>query len=124
DLVRGFAMSGMGARDSTTQVSRNALGGTTYLGGSSELQFPLFGMPREVGLKGAVFADAGTLFGYSGSTSGVSVVGDDKSIRGSIGAGVLWASPIGPIRLDLAYPVTKNDYDQTQVFRFSAGSTF
>jgi outer membrane protein insertion porin family len=81
-------------------------------------------MPREVGLKGAIFADAGTLFGYSGPTSSVSVVGDDKSIRSSVGAGVLWASPIGPIRLDLAYPVTKNDYDQTQVFRFSAGSTF
>ena len=61
---------------------------------------------------------------FPSSTSSVSVVGDDKSIRSSVGAGVLWASPIGPIRLDLAYPVTKNDYDQTQVFRFSAGSTF
>jgi outer membrane protein insertion porin family len=88
------------------------------------LQFPIFGLPREVGIKGAVFADAGTLFGYSGSTSNVSVVGDDKSIRTSVGAGVLWSSPIGPIRLDFAFPVTKNDYDQTQVFRFSAGSSF
>jgi outer membrane protein insertion porin family len=124
DLVRGFALSGIGARDSTTSVSRNALGGTTYLGASSELQFPIFGLPREVGIKGAIFADAGTLFGYSGSTSNVSVVGDDRSIRSSLGAGVLWSSPIGPIRLDFAFPVTKNDYDQTQVFRFSAGSVF
>ena len=124
DLVRGFALSGIGARDNTTSVSRNALGGTTYLGASSELQFPIFGLPREVGIKGAVFADAGTLFGYSGSTNNVNVVGDDRSIRSSVGAGVLWSSPIGPIRLDFAFPVTKNDYDQTQVFRFSAGSVF
>ena len=124
DLVRGFALSGIGARDNTTSVSRNALGGTTYLGASSELQFPFFGLPREVGIKGAVFADAGTLFGYSGSTNNVNVVGDDHSIRSSVGAGVLWSSPIGPIRLDFAFPVTKNDYDQTQVFRFSAGSVF
>jgi len=124
ELVRGFALSGIGARDSTTSVSRNALGGTTYVGASSELQFPIFGLAREVGIKGAVFADAGTLFGYSGSTNNVSVVGDDRSIRSSIGAGVLWSSPVGPIRLDFAFPVTKNDYDQTQVFRFSAGSVF
>ena len=33
-----------------------------------EVQFPIFGLPRELGLKGAVFADAGTLFGYKGAT--------------------------------------------------------
>ncbi len=124
DLVRGFSPSGIGARDSTTSVARNALGGTTYFGASSELQFPLLGLPREVGIKGAVFADAGTLFGYSGNGTGVAVVGDDRSIRTSVGTGILWSSPIGPIRLDFAFPLTKNEVDQTQVFRFSAGSVF
>ena len=71
-----------------------------------------------------MFADAGTLFSYKGSTSNVTVVGDDSSVRSSLGAGILWASPIGPIRLDFAFPVTKSDYDQTQVFKFSAGSAF
>src|ERR687894_768524 len=66
-LVRGFAPSGIGPRDVSTADSRsNALGGTTYLGGSLEAQFPIWGIPRELGLKGAVFADAGTLFGYKG----------------------------------------------------------
>jgi len=125
DLVRGFAPTGMGARDSLTGNSQqNALGGTTYLGSSAELQFPLLGIPREAGIKGAVFADAGTLFGYTGSTSNVNVVGDDRSIRSSVGTGLLWSSPIGPIRIDFAVPVTKNDYDVVQNFRFSAGSTF
>ena len=36
------------------------------VGGSLEVQFPIWGLPRELGLKGAVFADAGTLFGYKG----------------------------------------------------------
>ncbi len=69
-LVRGFAPGGMGPRDisDTASLSGNGLGGTTYFGGSAEIQFPIFGLPKEVGLKGAVFADAGTLFGFQGAT--------------------------------------------------------
>ena len=68
-LVRGFATNGIGPRDISSLDSRaNAIGGTTYFGGSLEVQFPICGLPRELGLKGAVFADAGTLFGYEGPT--------------------------------------------------------
>jgi outer membrane protein insertion porin family len=68
-LVRGFAPSGLGPRDvGTIDARSNAIGGTTYFGGSLEVQFPIFGLPRDLGLKGAVFADAGTLFGYKGNT--------------------------------------------------------
>ena len=38
--------------------------------------------------------------------------------------GLLWASPFGPIRFDLAYPITKRAWDKTQFFRFSGGTTF
>ena len=69
-LVRGFAPNGIGPRDISSLDSRaNAVGGTTYFGGTLEVQFPIFGLPRELGLKGAVFADAGTLFGYEGPTT-------------------------------------------------------
>ena len=64
-LVRGFAPSGIGPRDAK-DPRNNALGGTTYFGGTAEVQFPIFGIPRELGMRGAVFADAGTLFGYKG----------------------------------------------------------
>ena len=83
----------------------------------------LFGLPREAGIKGAVYADAGSVFGYS-SPASLTIVGNDQSVRSSIGTGLLWSSPIGPIRLDFAVPVTKNDYDQIQNFRFTAGSVF
>jgi outer membrane protein insertion porin family len=160
-LVRGFASSGIGPRDISSLDSRaNAIGGTTYFGGSLEVQFPIFGLPRELGLRGAVFADAGTLFGYKGATTfdvnnntiieGFSptagctlsrtttqeciVVRDSKDIRSSVGASILWSSPLGPIRFDYAFALTKDDGlnvngvkvggDRTQAFRFSGGTRF
>jgi outer membrane protein insertion porin family len=120
-----------------------------------EVQFPLFGTPRELGLKGAVFADAGTLFGFSAktdytdllnyrTTSGALTsycptgkaasnpvaqptcltVWDPDQIRASVGASLLWASPMGPIRFDFAFPILKGKYDQTQIFNFTGGTSF
>ena len=73
--MRGFAPGGIGARDISdpSNLAANGLGGTTYFGGSVEVQFPIFGVPKEIGLQGAVFTDAGTLFGYQGQTNFSSV---------------------------------------------------
>jgi outer membrane protein insertion porin family len=151
-LVRGFAPGGLGPRDISdpTSLAGNGLGGTTYFGGSAEMQFPIFGLPKEIGLKGALFADAGTLFGYQGQTNFSNVLGytycppagtnpettspytqpsclhvdDERVIRSSVGAGLIWASPLGPIRIDYAYAVTKGKYDQLQAFNFTGGASF
>lgn len=150
-LVRGFAPSGIGPRDisNLSDTKSNPLGGTTYFGGTVEVQFPIWGLPRELGLKGALFADAGTLFNYKGETNFNSYLGlpagtpcqttntapsyslgncitvwDDKKIRSSVGASILWASPLGPIRFDWAVPISKGKYDVKQVFRFSGGTSF
>ncbi len=148
-LVRGFAPGGLGPRDISdpNNIASNALGGTTYFGGSAEVQFPIFGLPREIGLKGALFADAGTLMGFSGQRDFTSLLGyktsycpptgtlltkqascltvdDENTIRTSVGVSLLWASPLGPIRFDLAYPVIKGKYDQTQFFNFTGGTSF
>ncbi len=64
-LVRGFAPGGIGPRDIAYDPRTGSLGGTTYFGGTAaELQFPIWGLPKEIGLRGAVFADAGTVFNY------------------------------------------------------------
>jgi outer membrane protein insertion porin family len=149
-LVRGFAPGGIGPRDISdpNNLQAASLGGTTYFGGTAELQFPIFGLPREIGLSGAVFADAGTLFGYNGQTNFSNLVGggpgcgvptnsaplytqgncitldDERIIRTSLGASLIWASPLGPIRIDYAYPITKGKYDQTQYINFTGGSSF
>ena len=152
-LVRGFAPGGIGPRDITdpNNLISSSLGGTNYVGGTLEAQFPILGLPKEVGLKGALFADAGTLFGYKGTKDFSSLFGnlpghcangapgpngintrqpecitvrDNQTIRSSVGASLLWASPLGPIRFDFAKAITKDQYDRTQFFRFSGGTSF
>lgn len=113
--IRGFETDGIGPRDRTTSDS---LGGNIYYSGSAEFQFPL-GTPEELGLTGSVFTDAGTL--YEVDDSGPEVE-DDSALRASVGAGIGWASPVGPIRIDFAHPFRKNRLDETQTVRFSFGT--
>ncbi|MDR6285627.1 outer membrane protein insertion porin family [Methylopila jiangsuensis] len=126
DIVRGFEPQGFGPRDMDSP-SEDPLGGTTYFGASAEVQFPIYGLPKELGLKGAVFADAGTVFGYEGIKrfDGVDVdYTKDKKLRSSVGGSILWTSPLGPIRFDFAHVLSKAKYDETQFFRFSGGTRF
>lgn len=115
--VRGFDITGLGPRDSTTGDS---LGGNNYYTLSGELRFPL-GLPEDLGVTGALFADTGSLWSIDGATTGVN---DSPSPRVSLGGGIAWNSPFGPIRIDVSAPVVKQDYDQTQRIRFSFGSRF
>jgi outer membrane protein insertion porin family len=76
-------------------------------------------------LKVALFADAGNVWSYRGPTSfnGQSILLPSSSlIRSSIGTGLIWSSPLGPLRVDYAFPLTKAPYDILQPFRFSAGA--
>jgi outer membrane protein insertion porin family len=150
-LVRGFAPNGIGPRDVSNPLfyKTGALGGTHYAGASLEFQFPLWGVPKEIGLKGAVYADAGTLFGYNGITNfnaflglppttpctfaptapnfkqgNCIIVTDSRTIRSSVGASIIWASPMGPIRFDYSFVLSKARYDVTQAFRFTGGTSF
>jgi outer membrane protein insertion porin family len=51
-------------------------------------------------------------------------VADDNTLRSSVGVGFIWDSPLGPLRFDFAYALTKANYDRTQFFRFSGGTKF
>ncbi|AWL95889.1 MULTISPECIES: outer membrane protein assembly factor BamA [Bradyrhizobium] len=149
NLVRGFAPNGIGPRDLNPFGTQDALGGTKYWGASLELQMPFWFLPKEVGLKGAVYADAGGLYDYKGptgwtTTNEVNVPGcipssinpssagtctglvydDSKVVRSSVGVGLIWQSPFGPLRFDYAVPLSKGKYDRTQEFRFGGGTTF
>lgn len=117
NTLRGFENSGIGPRDLDTG---DALGGNLFYRGSVEMAFPL-GMPEEMGIQGHAFSDFGSL--WSIDESGPEIA-DESSIRVSAGLGVSWRSPFGPIRLDLANPLVKEDYDDKEVFRFSFGTRF
>ncbi|MFL6835732.1 MAG: outer membrane protein assembly factor BamA [Bradyrhizobium sp.] len=150
NLVRGFAPNGIGPRDINPFGTGDALGGTKYWGVSAELQMPFWFLPKEVGLKGSIYADAGGLFDYKGPTSWaqtgeVNVPGctpptqspntnpgtclglqydSGNVVRTSVGVGLIWASPFGPLRFDYAVPITKGRFDRVQEFKFGGGTSF
>jgi outer membrane protein insertion porin family len=97
------------------------------MGASAEATAPLPLAPENLGLRAALFADVGTVFSADkGSVKAASakLQGDDLALRASLGTGVIWDSPIGLIRANIALPVLKEDYDKTQLFSFSAGTRF
>jgi outer membrane protein insertion porin family len=124
-LVRGFATNGFGPRDVTPGTTMDNVGGNIYWATSAELQTAIPFIPPDAGLKAAFFADAGSLFRTSSSASSVSLSGslvsNPQTIRSSLGAGLVWNSILGPIRVDYAYPTSQASTDITQRFRFSAG---
>jgi outer membrane protein insertion porin family len=105
--IRGFQFRGVSPR---AGLAQDAIGGDFSLVGSAEVSFPLAGDS----LRGVVFTDAGT------------VEPDIRihTLRTSIGAGIRLVIPIlgpAPIAVDFAYPLTKDDEDETQIVSFSFG---
>ncbi len=121
---RGFERSGIGPRQQNLGTGEiDSIGGQTYAIGTVEVTFPL-GLPDEFGIEGAVFTDVGTLFGAPERSTANQRVFDTKEIRGSVGAGLLWQSPFGPLRVDVAWPFAKADYDKTELVRFGVSTRF
>jgi len=123
DNLRGFAVGGAGPH--AVAGSSNSIGGRFVWTQSSELRFPL-PVSQDLGLRGRVFADIGALSEVSPlSQNGVPVaIFDDASPRVAVGVGVSWTTPFGLINIDLAHPLVKKKYDQTQFFRFGFGTRF
>lgn len=122
ETIRGFDSSGIGPRDI---VTGDALGGKIFAASALELRFPLPKVPKKIGLSGAVFFDAATLY-EAGDLSGLAIssLGDDKTIRTSVGVSLIWQSPLGPLRADLAKALTSESYDDEQMFHFGAAARF
>ena len=118
DSFKGFTAGGIGPRDTSTD---DALGGRRMFVSTTELTFPI-GFPDELGVSGKAFTMIGSVWDVP--EKGQANVADDIAPRASIGVGVAWKSPFGPIRLDLAKAVVKKDYDQKQIFHFSFGTRF
>ncbi len=118
DNLRGFASSGVGPRDVSTD---DPLGGKVYYTTTAELSLPIYGVPDELGLSGKIFADAGSLFESEDKSP---FVRDSAALRASIGVGVGWLSPFGPIRVDVAQALLKQESDKTQTLHFKFGTRF
>ena len=123
---RGFQFAGLGPRTVGTNgsaVGGSVIGGKMYYVGTAEFKFPL-GLPKELGINGALFSDNGTVKGVDQINKKGAQVADSGSLRSSYGLSLIWSSPLGPIRLDFSRVVKKEQYDLTQNFRFNFGTSF
>ena len=66
-----------------------------------------------------LFFDAANIWGVDYNSSL-----DDNKVKSSIGIGLDWFSPIGPMNFSFAQPITKSSSDVTETFRFNLGTTF
>jgi outer membrane protein insertion porin family len=152
ETVRGFERAGFGPRDACespisgrriAHCSRDAIGGENYWATTAELRFPFPFLPDNLGMQGAVFVDAGSLFDPSqiaidaitsprcktgnphapGCGEG-SFINDSTAVRMSGGFSIIWQSPLGPLRADIADAFLKQDFDKTEIFRFGASTNF
>jgi outer membrane protein insertion porin family len=138
ETVRGFERAGYGPRDACEDpfngdrvrpCSRDSLGGKVYWASTAEVRFPIPFLPENLGIQGAVFVDAGSLFDPSElALSAVqeegSFIFDSSQVRLSTGFSIIWQSPLGPLRADIADALLKADFDKTELFRFGASTNF
>lgn len=117
NFVRGFAGRGMGPR----LASGEALGAVFYVGASAEVEFPIPVLPESYGISGAVWGDIGYIGGASAGGP-AATAGNTQPVRASIGASLIWESPFGPLRGDLAHVVQQDTADSIQVFQFGLKS--
>ena len=127
ETIRGFDTRGIGPRVFNGATNVGAAGGKTYFNGTVEVSAPMPMFSRDVGLRFNVFADAATLYGNDIAAADFgtqTLVGSNMEWRASIGAGIMWASPFGPLRIYYAEPVVKKSYDDVKKFGFGASTRF
>jgi outer membrane protein insertion porin family len=112
DDFRGFAADGIGPRE--RQTSRSVHGRHYYLG-TFLLRVPI-GATKDLGLRGIVFSEYGSVWGTKFSQEEVY---DDNSLRISGGVGIEWFSPFGPISISITRAFRKASHDRTEVLQFT-----
>lgn len=115
--VRGFEQASLGPRDSGGSV----VGGTRKMNLNAELLTPFPGAGNDRSLRLYGFLDVGSV---SGPNRGLAANANANSLRSSVGIGVSWISPVGPLRLAFARPIKKYDGDKIQAVQFQIGTNF
>lgn len=118
--LRGFDDFGASPRDATTG---DALGGDWIATARAEIKIPL-GLPEEIGITPKVFSDWGSVGSPSDLGDRSFDILQSQRVRGSVGVGIEWESPVGPINIDWAHVLRKADFDVTESFRVNFGQRF
>ncbi|MEJ2671964.1 MAG: outer membrane protein assembly factor BamA [Deltaproteobacteria bacterium] len=109
DTIRGFKYAEISPRDPRTN---ERIGGPRFLQFNNELRFPVW---KKLGILGTIFVDAGNVYGPN-------YVG--PFLRTSAGVGVRWFSPMGPLRVEWGYNLSRHPWERTSAWEFTMGGTF
>ena len=112
--VRGFQQSTLGPSDSTNSLY---LGGPKKIVLNAELMAPFPGAGNDRTLRLFAFTDVGRAFGENEKIK----LGE---LRSSIGVGLSWISPMGPLRFSYALPMRRQVADKIQRLQFQIGTSF
>lgn len=116
--VRGYNVASLGPRDIDPTRGRDfAVGGQKLLVGNAELFFPVPGVTDSKQFRMSAFVDGGNVFSQEQSYD----VGD---LRYSVGLGLSWFSPFGPLKLVFAKALNPQPTDDLQVLQFQFGQQF
>jgi outer membrane protein insertion porin family len=111
--VRGFEQGTLGPKDITGSI----IGGAKKITLNAEFLSPFPGAGNDRSLRVFAFADAGNVWAEYEKFS-------LSELRTSVGLGVSWVSPVGPLRIALARPIRKFPGDRIQKMQFQLGTTF
>jgi outer membrane protein insertion porin family len=115
--VRGFEQGSLGPKD----ISGTVVGGSRKLNLNMEVLTPFPGAGNDRTLRLYGFFDAGMV---GGPDAGLAINADANSLRSSMGVGISWISPVGPLRLAFAKALRKFDGDRIQSMQFQIGTSF
>ena len=111
--VRGFDQGTLGPRD----VTGSSIGGPKKITLNAEVIAPFPGAGNDRTLRIFAFTDVGNVFGEDQKLSA-------SDLRASVGVGLSWISPIGPLRIAFANPLRKQAGDRIQKLQFQIGTSF
>ena len=111
--LRGFVNGKIGPKDGDDYI-----GGNYYALMNLSTTIPQI-LPNAQNIEVISFLDMANLWGVDDN-----ILDDGNKLRSSIGLGIDWFTPIGPLNFSFAHPITKNTSDKTETFRFNLGTTF
>ena len=134
NTIRGYALRTVTrkrlvgvATTPDAQTSSFPVGGDKQIIFNAELEFPIL---EKVGIRGVLFYDAGNVFARNQTFFQYTPDEQNKGLVlplglfHSVGFGVRWFSPVGPLRFEWGIPLTKRIEDQPILFEFNIGNSF
>ncbi len=133
--IRGYSLRSisptkkiLASRDPDAGLLDYAVGGNKELITNWEIEFPIV---ESAGIRGVVFYDMGNVFAenenFFHSSQRPDANGNGTLPLGlflSTGFGVRWFSPLGPLRFEVGFPLTRRPIDDSYLFEFTIGNFF